>query len=125
MLTQVSLSIAIWITPVIVARTKDVIVYCSNGGRSATASQTLVDNGFSSVYNMLGGITAWKSAGYWAEIVHDGDLTVLGMQTYTIEDCTCTQKGNVIASGTAGMIIQRALVDLYDLVYIGKRYGDP
>jgi len=32
----------------------EILVYCRSGVRSATASQTLVDNGFSSVYNMLG-----------------------------------------------------------------------
>ncbi len=41
-----------------------ILVYCQAGGRSATASQTLVDNGFANIYNMLGGVTAWISAGY-------------------------------------------------------------
>lgn len=40
------------------------LVYCASGGRSASASQLLVDNGFLHIYNMLGGITAWISAGY-------------------------------------------------------------
>jgi len=42
----------------------DILVYCKSGGRSATASQILVDNGFSHVYNMLGGIDAWNFQGY-------------------------------------------------------------
>ncbi|MFA5571495.1 MAG: rhodanese-like domain-containing protein [Candidatus Bathyarchaeia archaeon] len=41
-----------------------IIVYCAAGGRSAQASQILVDNGFISVYNMLGGITEWVAAEY-------------------------------------------------------------
>lgn len=41
-----------------------ILVYCLSGGRSSTASQILVDNGFTNVYNMLGGITAWTNAGY-------------------------------------------------------------
>jgi len=41
---------------------KETLVYCRSGVRSVTASQILVDNGFSSVYNMLGGITAWRDA---------------------------------------------------------------
>lgn len=41
-----------------------ILVYCQTGGRSATASQTLVDNGFANIYNMLGGVTDWISAGY-------------------------------------------------------------
>lgn len=44
--------------------TDRILVYCGSGGRSATASQTLVDNGFLYIYNMLGGITAWLNAGY-------------------------------------------------------------
>jgi rhodanese-related sulfurtransferase len=43
---------------------RETLVYCGSGGRSATASQILVDNGFSNIYNMLGGITAWRNAGY-------------------------------------------------------------
>jgi rhodanese-related sulfurtransferase len=55
---------------------KDTLVYCRSGVRSATASQILVDNGFSSVYNMLGGMLAWRDAGYWIEIIHEGDLII-------------------------------------------------
>lgn len=40
------------------------LVYCASGGRSASASQLLADNGFLYIYNMLGGINAWISAGY-------------------------------------------------------------
>ena len=42
----------------------EIIVYCQSGFRSANASQILNTNGFMKVYNMLGGISAWKSAGY-------------------------------------------------------------
>ncbi|MFW9940715.1 MAG: rhodanese-like domain-containing protein [Candidatus Thorarchaeota archaeon] len=42
----------------------EIIVYCRTGGRSASASQTLNNNGFTKVFDMSGGITAWKSAGY-------------------------------------------------------------
>ena len=38
---------------------KTIIVYCQSGGRSKTASETLAQHGFV-VYNMLGGINAWK-----------------------------------------------------------------
>ena len=48
--------------------TSEIFVYCGLGGRSATASQILVENGFLHVYNMLGGITAWKNAGYPAYV---------------------------------------------------------
>ena len=42
---------------------KEIIIYCFSGGRSVTASNMLVDNGFvGTIYNMLGGINAWKAA---------------------------------------------------------------
>lgn len=40
-----------------------VFVYCKSGGRSASASETLKEKGFSKVYNLDGGITAWIDAG--------------------------------------------------------------
>ena len=42
----------------------EIIVYCQSGFRSANASQILDINGFMKVYNIEGGISAWKSAGY-------------------------------------------------------------
>ncbi len=42
----------------------EIIVYCKSGGRSVTASGILDSHGFTKVYNMLGGITAWQNAGY-------------------------------------------------------------
>jgi rhodanese-related sulfurtransferase len=44
---------------------KEIIIYCRSGSRSVTASNILVDNGFvGTIYNMLGGINAWKAAGF-------------------------------------------------------------
>ncbi|MFX1504326.1 MAG: rhodanese-like domain-containing protein [Promethearchaeota archaeon] len=42
----------------------EIIVYCQTGGRSTSASQILVNNGFTKIYNMGGGITEWISSGY-------------------------------------------------------------
>lgn len=42
----------------------DVIIYCKSGGRSSTSANILVSRGFNgTVYNVLGGITDWESAG--------------------------------------------------------------
>jgi len=41
-----------------------IIVYCKSGYRSQIACEILANNGFTNVYNMLGGITAWMEAGY-------------------------------------------------------------
>jgi rhodanese-related sulfurtransferase len=40
-----------------------VIVYCAVGQRSAGAADTLRKAGFSKVYNLSGGIAAWRQAG--------------------------------------------------------------
>jgi len=55
----------------------DIIVYCRSGGRSVTASQILDSHNFTKVYNMLGGILAWQSAGYpvWIATVHNVNTT--------------------------------------------------
>ena len=45
-------------------KTDEILVYDESGGWSATASQTLIDNGFMYVYNMLGGAVAWIAEGY-------------------------------------------------------------
>jgi rhodanese-related sulfurtransferase len=44
---------------------EEVIIYCRTGGRSVSAATILVDAGFTgTIYNMLGGITAWTDSGY-------------------------------------------------------------
>jgi parallel beta-helix repeat protein len=71
----------------------EILVYCQAGGRSANASQTLVNNNFTHVYNMLGGINSWTAAGYstytkYASIqtainnAKDGDTIHVALGTY-------------------------------------------
>ncbi|MCB0516229.1 MAG: rhodanese-like domain-containing protein [Chitinophagales bacterium] len=43
---------------------KKVIMYCAVGGRSARACAMLSGTGRGDVYNLRGGIEAWKRAGY-------------------------------------------------------------
>jgi rhodanese-related sulfurtransferase len=45
-------------------RDKKILVYCRTGHRSLTASEKLENSGFTQLYNMKGGITEWKNAGY-------------------------------------------------------------
>ena len=47
-----------------VPKDKRVYVYCHSGRRSVTASNMLVEGGFSNIENVEGGIVAWKKAGY-------------------------------------------------------------
>jgi rhodanese-related sulfurtransferase len=50
-----------------------ILVYCRSGGRSAEASQTLIDLGFQNIFNMDGGILDWENAGY--DVVVDETTT--------------------------------------------------
>jgi rhodanese-related sulfurtransferase len=47
-----------------VPKDKKILVYCRTGHRSTTASNILLAAGYSDIYNMQGGITAWTAAGY-------------------------------------------------------------
>ncbi len=42
---------------------KPVVVFCLSGARSGRAATMLVKNGYTQVYNLAGGMNAWKSAG--------------------------------------------------------------
>ncbi|MFN0175128.1 MAG: rhodanese-like domain-containing protein [Saprospiraceae bacterium] len=44
-------------------KNRPVLVYCAVGGRSAKAANQFSTLGFTQVYDLKGGITAWKSAG--------------------------------------------------------------
>lgn len=44
-------------------KAKTYAVYCHSGRRSMIAANTMVDAGFTSIYNLDGGISAWQNAG--------------------------------------------------------------
>lgn len=44
-------------------KTKPVFVYCAAGGRSGSSATMLQELGFPAVYDLKGGMKAWKSAG--------------------------------------------------------------
>jgi rhodanese-related sulfurtransferase len=75
-----------------------ILVYCGSGGRSQTASGYLDSNGFTNVYNMLGGIAAWKSAGYptWIGTVHNINTTYNYDTIQAAIDSALTMGGNTI-----------------------------
>ena len=47
-----------------IPKDKQVYVYCHSGNRSARAAKLLAGHGYARIENMLGGIEAWKAAGY-------------------------------------------------------------
>ena len=42
----------------------EILLYCRSGLRSSAALNFLYEHGYSKMYNMVGGIVAWKNAGY-------------------------------------------------------------
>jgi hydroxyacylglutathione hydrolase len=48
----------------ILERNKRIAVVCSLGKRSSIAASILKRNGFSEVYNVLGGMAAWMNLGF-------------------------------------------------------------
>jgi adenylyltransferase/sulfurtransferase len=42
-------------------QTRDIVVYCKTGGRSADVTRTLMEHGYDRVKNMLGGINKWAT----------------------------------------------------------------
>jgi rhodanese-related sulfurtransferase len=44
-------------------KSKPMLIYCLSGGRSADAAKLLAKAGFTEVYNLKGGIRAWKKEG--------------------------------------------------------------
>jgi molybdopterin/thiamine biosynthesis adenylyltransferase/rhodanese-related sulfurtransferase len=50
-------------------RSREVVLYCASGQRSALAAHTLTDQlGYTNVKSMTGGITLWKDRGYKVEV---------------------------------------------------------
>jgi len=52
------------IETVISDKTADIVLYCGGGYRSALAADSLRQMGYTNVSSMIGGIKAWREAGY-------------------------------------------------------------
>ena len=48
----------------LIQKDKQIYVYCKSGGRSSEAAELLKKNGFSKIYNLMGGISEWENNGF-------------------------------------------------------------
>ena len=80
-----------------------VLVYCGSGGRSAIASQQLVDEGFSGIRNLISGFAAWTNAGYpvatGGEGEGEGEGEGLGCSAATVDGAGPRRAGQALADG--------------------------
>lgn len=63
-------------------KSKPVFVYCKSGGRSGQAAEALRGMGFKEVYDLDGGITAWKNAGMKVQTEDDRQAAGMSMAEY-------------------------------------------
>ncbi|MCA6489700.1 MAG: thioredoxin fold domain-containing protein [Chitinophagaceae bacterium] len=61
-------------------KNKPVLIYCASGGRSGQAGQWMVQQGFTKVDNLAGGMIAWKQAGL--PTISEEGLPSMTMQEY-------------------------------------------
>lgn len=60
-------------------KSKPVLVYCHSGNRSTQAAEYLAKNGFTNVYELDGGISAWETAGKPIEKLDEADMLAMGV----------------------------------------------
>ena len=53
--------------PTLMARDREIVIYCKTSGRSALAAESLAKLGFTGVQSIAGGFDAWCAAGYSTE----------------------------------------------------------
>jgi rhodanese-related sulfurtransferase len=46
-----------------------IVLYCRSGNMSRTAAESLLELGYTNIYNLVGGINAWQQMGYGVENV--------------------------------------------------------
>lgn len=112
-------------------RKRPLFVYCAAGSRSREAAERLAALGFSQVYDLAGGMTAWKGAGLPVELPSDAPpeapgLTLeafdaeLSRQAVALVDfqtpwCTPCKTMAPIVDGLAGTYAGRAKVLRIDI----------
>ncbi len=88
----------------------DIVVHCQSGGRSASASTFLEQNGFNRVFNMTGGFNAWNAALYEKRTGRFGDHTGAWINTAFTAPVA-------IAHDSGSLLLYPAAVSGLDSVY--------
>lgn len=76
---------------VLLDKSKPTFIYCLSGGRSGSALNKMKDLGFKEVYNLQGGILAWRDAGLpltTAETTSRTTVNAVGMSVSDFEKAT-------------------------------------
>lgn len=60
-------------------KSKPVLVYCHSGNRSKQAAEYLANNGFTNVYELEGGISAWETSGKPTEKMDEAQMLANGV----------------------------------------------
>lgn len=63
-------------------KSKPLLVYCASGVRSGNAAQYLTSNGFKTVFNLKGGLNAWKLEGKSVESA--ANIPQLSIEAYNL-----------------------------------------
>jgi parallel beta-helix repeat protein len=97
-------------------KTDEILVYCFGGARSSTASQLLADNGFLYIYNMLGGISAWISAGYHVYVKYSSIQEAINVAKPgdTIRVSMGTYYENVLVNKTVSLVGESKIETIVD-----------
>jgi rhodanese-related sulfurtransferase len=97
-----------------------IIVYCQAGSRSAIACEILAEHGFTRVYNMLGGITAWMQADYLiatsyhhvsVDMKGNGNNIRLDIEPLLGIDCDCCGGAQGCASSSETVDVDKIVIE--------------
>ena len=103
-----------------VNKSHPILVYCKSGGRSSTASATLVSLNYTRVYNLLGGFSEWKKNSSSTPSNHTSTpTTTLYSTNTTVNTINKTKPSSVITSAFEICFVFQAIGLM--IIYVKKR----
>ncbi len=92
-------------------KTKPLYIYCQAGGRSAAANQYFVNNGFTQVVELKGGMIAWKQAAQDVEGKSNTVQMTMGDYNKLISDTTKIYLVDIGATWCPPCVKQKPILD--------------